>query len=215
MARILAIILLFTIVYSWEEFKLFLRKLVFYFLKTPPLIPPLDRRGTDQKVGTLVILATVPIGLFYYISHAENIWARLIWIGAGLLAIAGAAIASEILLRRAHYATTIASLVVLFSPVVAGFAETAHLPRKVLAKFALLLSIPVFVGLLLRYTNNLSPESLIAGFDLLTIILIGSLFLRLTIDLLEHYFQLYRLEKLFSYFRVALGVALAGILLLK
>ena len=214
MARILAISILLLVVYSWEDLKWILRRLAFSIFKGRN-DPGKRTRALklDERVGILVLLATVPIGLFYFISQADNLFAKLAWIGGILVALAIVAILSEILLRRTQVTTPLVGIVSLFSPMFATVAETAYLPRKVLAKFALLLSLPVFGGLLIHRVSSLAPESLVLRLDLLTIVLVGSLLLRLTVELLEYYFHLYNLEKLFSYYRVALGIALAIILL--
>lgn len=215
MARILAISLLLIVVYSWEEVKYFLRKLVFRVFRHESELTGQRERAqkTDGSVGILVVTATVPVGLVYFISHAQSIWVKLVWIGIALILVALFAIVSELLLRRGQLATPLVSLVSMFAPMVAAVADSANLPRKILAKFALFLSLPIFAGLLLRHLNRPAPESLIAELDLLTIVLICSLILRITVELLEHYFHLYKLERLFSYYRIVLGIVLAAILL--
>lgn len=215
MARILAISILLLIVYSWEDLKWILRRLAFsIFKRRNGPGKRLLAQKLDERVGILVILATVPIGFVYMISQADNIFSKLIWIGGILIGLAVAAITSEVLLRRAaRYATPLGGIVSLFAPMFAVAAETAYLPRKVMAKFAFLLALPPLAGLVLKYLNNSTYEVLIPRLDILTAVLVGSLFLRITIEFLEHYFHLYNLEKLFSYYRVVLGIVLAIILL--
>lgn len=216
MARILAILFLTAVVYSWEEFKLFLRSLVFSVFRRPSNFE-IDRqraRRIDSSVATFVILASVPIGLFYLIINAESVWAKVLWIAITLVAVAVAAVVSEVLLRRAQYASPLVVIIAWFSPMIAAVAETGNLPRKILGKFALLLSLPFFFGLLVRYLNQPTRSNLIAGFDFLTLVLIGSLLLRMTVEILEHYFKWYRLEKLFDYYRIVLGIVLGAILIL-
>ena len=65
MARILAISILLLVVYSWEDLKWILRRLAFSIFKGRN-DPGKRTRALklDERVGILVLLATVPIGLF-------------------------------------------------------------------------------------------------------------------------------------------------------
>lgn len=213
MARAIAISLLVIVVYSWEEVKYILRKLVSSFF--PSSIVFHKGRGVDHAVGTLVILATVPMGLIFLFSSLDGVIWKIAFFAGLLILFAGLAITSEVLLQKGRYVAPLSALSNFISPLAANVLESGHLPRKILARFAFLMSLPIFAGLLVRLLNRASPEEIVWRLNILTTVLVGSIVLRLTIELLEHYFYLYNLDKLFSYYRVALGIALAAILLLS
>lgn len=238
MSRIVLLSLLLTLIYSWEECKRLIRifvKLVFRKLQgRPPLHLPQAKgplgqsvseargrgEGVDQMVSVLVMLATIPIGLTYLLAGSGNIFQKLAILGGVLLLVSTAAVLSSALVTRHNMGVSRVlpfgvGIVNLFAPAIAVIAESAYLPRRVLAKFALFLSLPPLLGLVfhhLNYGSNIGRE-LLPNLDILTVVLVSSLFLRITVEFLERYFRFYRLEKLFSYYRVVLGIGLAAVLL--
>lgn len=223
MLRLLAISVLLTIVYSWEDFRQMIRVLAAGLLKRDPGHYYLSR--LDQLVGTLVLLATIPFGLAYFLVSRQPLGYRLAMLAMQLLAFAVTAAGVRTLLfwmnetsdsaGPARYVPLVLALGGMFSPVAHLFSGSPRY-RGTLAKFAFLMSIPPLVGLLLqgllRYsspTGNYLPN-----LDLLVGFLVGALFIRITIEFLERYFRLYRLEGLFSYVRIVLGIALAATLAL-
>lgn len=225
MARIVLISILLTLVYSWEELKQAVRVLFYRLLrqKRPTRYYTLH---LDQFVGTLVLLATIPISLAYFLASQENFLAKLGWLALSLLVISLAAAGSGIFLRRLQYLKAYEgfnkivpltfSVAGFVSPFFQLFNSSAILPRNVLAKFAFFLSLPPLAGLFLKHlVNSSSPQAFLPHQDILIYILVVALFMRLVIEFLERYFRLYRLEKLFSYFRVILGIILAVLILVR
>ncbi len=222
MLKILLVSLLLTLVYSWEEFKRVLRVLFFgLVLKKDP--GRYYKAHLDQFVGILIMLATIPIGLAYFLASNGSAFNKLGILALGLFAVSLVAAGSSIMLRRgkliseyggiAKLVPITFSLAGLVSPLFRSFGNFEALPRRMLAKFAFFLSLPPLAGLVFKYLNSASPEVLVPNLDLLTLVLVAALFARIIIDFLERYFHLYRLENLSSYFRVVLGIILATVLL--
>lgn len=224
MTRLILVSLLLTAVYSWEEIKHAVKVLIYGFLRRPR---PLRYHGAhiDQFVGVLIMLAIVPISLTYFLASETNIWQKLGYVALALLAISAAAAGSGLMLRRLRYLHTydggtkiipiVFSVAGLVTPAVRIFSGIDILPRKVLAKFAFLLSLPPLLGLVLKNSVAAAvprPE-LLPNLNILIIVLTAALFARIAAEFLESHFRLYRLERLFPYFRVLIGILLAVALL--
>src|SRR3989344_3272350 len=224
MIRILILSLLFTIVYSWEDFKRTLKILFLGLLKRDPGYYYMSR--LDQMVGTLVLIATIPIGLTYFLVSDRPILPKLAILAITLLLVSFLAAASggvarwAMVTRRTEGSRKIIPITLaigsLFSPLVAIFSGAGALHRSHLAKIALLLSLPPLVGLVIKglLTRSNPPELLIPNYDALITLLVGALIIRIVIEILERFFRLYSLERLFSYVRILLGIALAATMIL-
>lgn len=224
MLRMILISILLTVVYSWDEFRRSVWVLLYgLFRKKHPL--KYYSYKSDKLVGTLVMLATVPVGLTYILFGSGNTWNKLAWIGSGLLLISLLAAGSAVLVRRLRYLGAYEgveriipitfSVAGLLAPIFRLFTDFTTLPRKVLVKMTFFLSLPSFLGLSLeRLNRNAVPAELLPNMNLLLEVLVAALFVRITVEFLEQYFRLYRLNRLFSYFRVVLGIVLASVLLM-
>jgi undecaprenyl pyrophosphate phosphatase UppP len=106
------------------------------------------------------------------------------------------------------------SILGLFSPIFHPFSGLDGGQRKILAKFVLFLSLPALGGIVLRYIGSLPADSntYLHNLDAGIALLVGSLIIRITVDFLEIYFRWLPLEKLFAYYRVALGIMLISLL---
>ena len=85
-----------------------------------------------------------------------------------------------------------------------------------MAHFAFYLSLPALAGIVLRYLGHIElvGDIYLPNLDAAIALLVGSLFIRVTVDFLELYFRKLALEKFFAYYRVALGIALIALLTL-
>lgn len=226
MTKLILVSLLLTMVYSWEEFKRALH-LAFYSIlrKKRPL--KYFALHVDRYISTIVLIAVVPMSLTYLLSAPGDIFQKLRDLTIVLLMFAVAAEIAAVLLRYFRLRSIIGddynsmpavlSLGSLVSPKIAAISGTAGLPRSIAAKFALFLSLPPFVGLILKKFTDAGelPPSSLPNIDALILVLVGALFLRVTIEFLERYFRIYRFKSLFSYFRIILGIALACLLLFR
>lgn len=223
MLRMIVISLLITVVYSWNEFRRSVWVLLYGLLRRKRPLKYYSLH-TDKLVGTLVTLATIPIGLTYTLFGPGNLSTKLAWMGGGLLLVSLLASGSSLFVRRLRLLGAYEgierivpisfSLAGLLSPTFRLFTNLTALPRKVLVKTTFLLSLPAFAGFVLaRWNRNLVPGELLPNMNLLLQVLVAALFARIIVEILEQYFHLYRLEKLFSYFRVVLGIMLAAIII--
>ena len=220
MIRILILSLLLTIVYSWEDFKRTLKILFLGLLKRDPGYYYVSR--LDQMVGTLILIATIPMGLTYFLVSDRPLVPKLAILAITLLIISFLAAASGGIMRWTRIArkTEGSQKIIpitlaiggLFSPLAAVFSGAGSLHRSHLAKIALLLALPPLVGLVVKglLTESRPPELLIPNYDALIVLLVGALIIRIVIEILERFFRLYSLERLFSYVRILLGIALAA-----
>lgn len=216
MTRLLAVSILLTVVYSWEEFKRAVRVLFYrVVIRKRPLFGDHGAVRVDKAVSTLVIFATVPAGLMYLLAGPGVMWQKVGILAVALVGVSMIALASSVLMKKSNVLSAGFSAVSLFYPLAGVAGGAAVLSRRMLAKFALYLSIPPAAGLLLRFTTIYSgpPEEILPNLDILIMVLMGALFAQIAAEFLSLHFRLYKFTKLFSYYRVALGVLLAWFLL--
>ncbi|MEK9180972.1 MAG: hypothetical protein AAB871_01940 [Patescibacteria group bacterium] len=222
MLKLLLISILLTIVYSWEEFKHALRTLAYGLLKKNP--PRYYAAHIDQFVGTIVMVAAAPVGLIYFLGSQQTLASKLFWLFAGLLLVSFVSAGSAIFARRLKMTSNVSgaqkiipltyAVLGLFTPMFQFFTGIGEGQRRGLTKLTFYLSLPALIGLLFKYLLDYSapPAELLPNLDAGIVVLVGALFIRIVVELLETAFRLYRLETLFSYFRILLGIALAAIL---
>ena len=213
MTRILLLSMLLTMVYSWEEMKRAVRVLFYrLIIKKRPLFGPQGAIRIDEAVSTAVVFAAIPLSLTYLLV-SSNPFRALGVLALVLVGASAVAYASAVAMRR-------------FNPLPAGFAlaaiampalgNLAILPRKLLSRFSLYLALPPAVGLALRFAvNNYgAPAEFLPNLDILILVLVGALFAQIAAEFVGRHLRAFRRFKLFSYYRVALGVVLAAILLM-
>lgn len=215
MTRVVVISLLLTVIYSWEECKRAARVLFFGLLR---------RRAPgkyyaahlDQWVSILIMFATIPLGLSLLLTNGGNVFTKMTYLLGLLLAVSAVAAFSGALLRHIYFIGAPLRFSSIAAPMIALFAETAVLPRKTLAKFAVYLALPPLTGLTLRAAHGFAgtPSELLPNINLLIVVLVIALFLRVAIDFLETHFRLYCLKQLSAFVRVAAGIALVASLAL-
>ncbi|OGE81321.1 MAG: hypothetical protein A2826_02065 [Candidatus Doudnabacteria bacterium RIFCSPHIGHO2_01_FULL_43_23] len=223
MFKLILVSILLTLVYSWEEIK----RTIFVLFRGATKN---DTRGyyayrIDQMVGTLIMLAAVPIGLTWLLASEGSLLPRLGWLALILLVISLLATGTGIFVRRMRMARgtegaekmiPIAFAVLgLFSPLFQSVNNFSGLPRSVIGKFAFTLALPPLAGFVIKSVNDsvVTEAALLPHLDALTILLVVALIIQITAEFLRQFFRAYRLEKFFSYFRVILGICLITVML--
>lgn len=223
MIKIILTSILLTLVFSWEECKRAFRTVIFGLLRRRDP-KKFYSQHLDRFVGTLILLATIPLGLTYFLLSSGNFFHRLWVLALQLLVVSLVATGSEKFVfwiteskkTQGHEKTIpiIFAILEFFSPIFHPFSGLDGQQRKILASFAFWLSLPPLAGLLLglihgEVTKNGGLPQIDAGIALL----VGSLFIRITVDFLEAAFRLYALEKVFAYYRMLLGIVLIALML--
>ncbi|MBI4054168.1 MAG: hypothetical protein HY397_02460 [Candidatus Doudnabacteria bacterium] len=223
MLKILAYSLLLSLVFSWEECKSAVKILTRGFFRRKPV--EFYTSHVDRFVGTLILLAALPIMLTQLLASGDNFFRQLAVTALQLLIISILAVG----LSKFIYWIKISSqyegkeklvpltfsILGFFSPIFSPFAGVDGEQRKILGQLAFWLSLPALAGLALKFFSDFQPrpENYLPNIDAGIAALVGSLIIRVTVDFLENFFRLYRLEKLFSYYRVALGIALMAFII--
>lgn len=221
MIKLILLSILLTVVYSWEEFKRAARVLLYGILrKQKPLTAFAGH--IDEFVSLAVIFATVPAGLMYFLASSQNFFQNLLWLSVTLLSVSAVAAGAGTFARRLRYASLYSGADKIFpvafslggfvSPVMSAFSNAAYLPRKTLAKFAAIMSIPPLAGLALKRANGATDPMLIPNIDALIVVLVGALFIQIISGALKDFLGSYRFRKLSAYFRIVLGIALTGLI---
>jgi hypothetical protein len=219
MERLLLLILLLTVVYSWEESK--------YVLVA--IWSKLIRRNknyhknpeSDVLVSDIVMIATIPLSLGYLIMSDQNLPAKLLTVIAEFLFI-GLLLKGirEFAWRRRmtrHYegfyqlTSLVYSLAGLVSPAM-GLASNLVQAGVRPGRYLLSLVMPLASGLGLAFAvRYIGMEEFISKSDQLIAIATLALILNVTIEILEKIFRSNRMH-LSSLLRVALGIVIIFVL---
>lgn len=219
MQRLTLLILLLTVVYSWEQFKYVIVVIWSKISKRNKNYP--QNPETDILVSDLVLIATVPISLAYLIMGQSNLPVKLLvllveFIVVGLV-LKGI---QEYFWRRnftRHYEgfdKVVAlgfSLLGLVSPSLRVAQDVYRVsPRP--GKYLRALILPLAAGLVLAIAvHKLGPEEFNSHLDELIAIAILGLVLNVTIDFLQKLFRSNRFH-LDSLLRVVLGIVIIFVL---
>lgn len=227
MTRLVLLILLLTVVYSWEEFKYVLVVIWSKFSKQSIIYPPrLGETGqknseTDVLVSDIVLVATVPLNLSYLILGPGSLTLKLLAVLAEFLVL-GLVLKGieEYQWRRrftSHYEgmdnviATIFSLVGLVSPSWKFAARTVRTTGHT-GKYLLVLALPLCSGIALSIVaHRLGPEEFQSRLDPLIAVATLGLVLNVTIEILEHMLKSNKLH-LTSLMRVVLGIVIIFVL---
>ncbi len=186
MQRLALLILLLTVVYSWEELKYAVVRALHKYRKSK--FETNNNFAVDSLVGDLVLLGTLPLNLSYLIIGSDQLSKKLIIILGEVVIIL------LVTKLRAWYYHPVFNLVNLVSPI-ARFGSRVSL-----------LITPLLAGLILLFaTHHFGPEQLQTKLDILIKIAILGLILNATIAALEKSFRLYRLH-LSALMRILLGI---------
>jgi hypothetical protein len=225
MLDLVSLSILLTVVYSWEDLKHLARRVARILARSREPIK-IVVSNLDKLVGTLVMLGTFPATLLFFVSSGKTFFANLIYAAAGLLLVSVVAAGVSAVLKRAPLAMEYGgaaglipigfSAVTLFFPTFRMASNLSLLPRRTLAQFSFLLSLPLLLGFVLGKVAGVASagEEYLPNIQILILVLIAALFMRISSNFLGKHFRLYQLNGWFSYFRIALGIVLGTILLL-
>jgi|GEM_PF-3748871 hypothetical protein len=207
MLRIILFILLLTVVYSFEQFCDAVLVFLFRILKKHKQTK--DFYYIDQAVGSLLVFATLPIGLAYWIATPGLLTARLVVVIIQLLAAAGLIFVLNDLTNPRS-----ASLLAIAGNLVARPVKALFFPsrdQRAMARYALSLSIPLLIAVLIKLWFADDFIIFQSNLDQLILVALIGVFISITIKFLEDEFRLRRLH-LMAYFRIVLGIIIIYIL---
>lgn len=224
MLRILLTSLLLTLIYSWDECKRMARMLALSIISRRQFSAPIKQQA-DSIVSLFIILAALPITLTWLLLTSSNLWSAMLAGLVAMLIIALVAAASGAMIKVQKEKTAVrgsvdkillGSFLTLDSFMPTGISLSI-LPRRSLAMVAFLLSLPAAIGLFIKYLHGVSAVELVfvPYLDSLNILLVISLGAIITADILRQYFRRYRLDRLSSYLRIILGIALITLIITR
>lgn len=217
MAKILLFSILLVLVYQFDEvvrgvlhiMRRVLKQKLHYVI-----------RDSDHYVGTALTIATMPLLLYSIMASEQELIVKLIWLACVYLGFAVAAAGLGYFLGQIRHLKTREGYDLAFSAlgVVGGLFHPslnmvpwhAGRERMTFAKLAFLLSIPAVLAALFKiyYDQSMYQAELSEYLDVLIIVLIGGVFINITISALEKYLKTNNLG-IFSYFRIAAGLGVA------
>ncbi len=219
MTRLYLLILLLTVVYSWEEMKYVW---VVIFRKLRNKNPNYQKNSElDALVMDIVLIATIPISLAYLILSEGSLPHKLIIVLSEILLLSLAIKGIETYKFRRRFTkdytgsdkivAIIFSLAGLVSPswklAVKTVSSTANL-----SKYLFALALPLISGLVLAVTiRKFGLEEMQSKLDQLIIIAVLALMLNITIEILETIFKSKNL-RISVLMRVALGILIIAVL---
>ncbi len=219
MPRLILLILLLTVVFSWEECKFIvvsiwrkIRRQKHSYIQNPEA----DSLATD-----LVLIATIPLNLAFLLLTSTNLPLKLLVLFAEFLFLGLLMKGLEEYNRRREFTRhyrgldkLIAigfSLIGLVSPSLRVATRAAHSSARA-GKYLLILSLPLAAGVVLALAiRKLGPEEFLAQTDTLITVAVLGLVLNITIEILERIFRTHRYN-LTLLSRVALGIMLIFLL---
>ncbi len=224
MIKVLLLILLITVVYSWDECKYVAKVLWAKIWKSVRPDHPGGQKinqhsdsETDILVSDIVLIATIPLTLAYLILGTQDLVWKLVFVLGEFLLIGLILRGLEEYKRRrkftAHYQGSdkviamVFSLLGLVSPSM-RFASGIVRSTTHVGKYLVALAIPLVLGLALTVASRkLGQAEFNSQIDVLIVVAILGLVLNITIEALEKMFRLYKF-KLSSLFRILLGIAI-------
>ena len=219
MTRLVLLILLLTVVYSWEELK-YVLVVIWSKLRNKKTIYE-KFSETDDLVADIVLVATVPLSLAYLILNPGSLPLKLFiilaeFVGMSLL-LKGL---EEYRWRRRFTKDSVGtnkiiaiafSLIGLVSPSW-RFASNAARSTTRISRYLLTLAIPLTSGLGLAIAaHRLGSDEFQSRLDPLIAVATLGLVLNATIEILEHTFKSNNI-RLLSFARIILGIALIFVL---
>lgn len=222
MNRLLLFSILLVVVYSWEEFKYTLRALARGFArnKNNNLF---TTAHLDSFVSSLIMLTAIPIITANLLAININLTKTLFTLAWQMIAVSIVASMAGMLIRimRAYgFAGTTGDKTLIIATTLVGFAlpfriaTGSAVERKILARFAFLLSLPLIIGLALRLANGALSSDILPNMDLLIRVMVIAMFIHIVVNFLESHTRHYRLGNLSVYFRIVLGIVITTILIM-
>ncbi len=211
MPHLLLLITLITIVYSWEQIKEVAAVLLARLFKRRKLRR--DYARIDSLVGTILIIATLPITLTYWVVDQGLGLDKLLVIIIEFL-LAGSLLLYMEGLDRKHRRNQLHSAVGLAWGLLARPIFTLTQPshdRKIIAKLVFTACLPLALAAIIKTAVRTPGIDLQIYIDHLTLVATMGFILLISIELLEKLFRTHHLP-LSAYLRIALGVVLIAIL---
>ncbi|MEJ0021599.1 MAG: hypothetical protein WDN47_03365 [Candidatus Doudnabacteria bacterium] len=219
MTRLILLILLLTVVYSWEEFK-YVLVVIWSKLRKQKQNYQINPEA-DVLVSDIVLIATIPASLAYLILNSASLPLKLLvllgeFIFLGLIIKGVEQYAARRRFTR-HYEgadkaiAVIYSLSGLVSPSWNFVSQTARSTSR-LGKYLFAFALPLATGLALTIAvHKLGMDEFTDRLDQLTAIAVLALTMNVTIEILEQIFKSNRLH-LTALMRIVLGIAIIFIL---
>ncbi|OGE73551.1 MAG: hypothetical protein A3I07_03860 [Candidatus Doudnabacteria bacterium RIFCSPLOWO2_02_FULL_42_9] len=213
MTRLLLLILLLTVVYSWDECKYVLHAVWAKIRKRK--ITEYQKSETDLLVSDIVLIATIPLSLAFLMLGSQSLLIKLLLLLAEFVLIGLILRGLEEYRRRrkftSHYqgfdkAVAIGFSVLGFLSPSMQFASGVVRSTTHVGKYLIALAIPLTLGLVLTFlSQQLGEEQFSSQLDVLIIIAVFGIILNITIEALEHMFYISK-YKLSSLLRIVLGI---------
>lgn len=216
MSRLILVTILITVVFSWEDLKWSLLGLVKRIRNQK--FHSHSQNNVDQLVGAVLILAFTPVNLVYLMLAEGSLYGKFGLIAVQLIIIGIVAQIVQIISDRGkeyrHTDFLTASLHFVssvFSPSIrlGGQMITHH---RLFGSYIRHLLIPIVFGFVLKFAaEKYGLEALQTNLDTLIIIAVAGLILIVSVEILEKFFRFHNF-KLFSYFRIVLGLVILLVL---
>jgi undecaprenyl pyrophosphate phosphatase UppP len=219
MPRLILLILLLTVVYSWEELQYVVVAIWFKISKQNKIYP--KNSELDILVSDIVVIATIPLSLAYLLIASGNLVTKLLVILVEFLLLSLALKGIEEYSKRRRFTrdyqgtdkiiAVIYSLTGLISPSM-RYAGSASRTASRVGIYLWALAIPLISGLGLTITvHKLGMAEFVDRLDSLIAIAVLGLVLNITIEILEKIFKSNRLH-MTSLMRVILGILIIFVL---
>jgi undecaprenyl pyrophosphate phosphatase UppP len=212
MTRLSLLILLLTVVYSWEELKYVIG--LFWSKLRKQKHNRQNNFANDALVADVVLIAMVPVTLAYLILAPGSLLEKLLRLLLQMIVAGLIFKAVEKFERRhklGHQSFSVASLI---SPTVHFAARGAGSTLR-LGRYLFVFSLPLVSGVALSLAvHRFGMEEFVERLDLLIAIAVVGLTLNITIEILERIFRSHRFH-LGMLMRIILGIALILILNLQ
>jgi undecaprenyl pyrophosphate phosphatase UppP len=181
---------------------------------------------SDRYVAMAMTIIGMPLALNYMLTSDHSLGLKFLYIGLTFLIfgilISGIGIFMKRLKHLSYYenvnmfAGSIYAIAGLFHPVMNYVPWHSGRDRVGLARFAMLLSIPPLVAILFRayYDQYSFQAEFLRYIDVLLVVLVGALFMLLTIRMLSR-FLIHSNLNLAAYMRVVIGIGIVFALFIR
>jgi len=220
--KLLLFSILLAVVYSWDDVVRLILTILYGLFRRDPL--HYYQSHTDHLVGPIVMVAVLPITLVGLLASGPLSLKTFAVAAITLLIVSILAAGSGVFVRRMRAfsdtetskksAAFVYAALGLLSPLASPMLIYEILPRADLARITFWLALPPLTGLAIAYGNRVTeaPAQLLPNLDALTILLVIGLIAILAIKMLSRAFHSYRINSLFSYLRIILGIILAVVI---
>ncbi|HYC79743.1 MAG TPA: hypothetical protein VEC17_01830 [Candidatus Binatia bacterium] len=217
MSRILLFSILLVVVYQFDELLKMLNYILLRVTRKEYRKLVLD---SDRYVGTVLAIIGMPLALNYLLVSDQPLQMKLLIIAFLYVLFTILASGVTVFNKRLKHVEQYGQLVGmtyavagLFQPVIRTVPWYSGHATKELAKLGFLFCIPAFIGWGFKtyYDNNLFETEMVKYMDTAIIVMVGGLFVIITVKSLEKYLSKANLNYL-GYLRIVLGAVLSVIL---